>query len=250
MMNICSELERLKELATFKPDDDHERALSALMDTVAGMFSAGRVSLMLVDSVGSLGQKLRLVALHGELPETAWNERTEESQTIAAQVLANRQALVVNDINVSALKVMRRHSDEPASFMACPVPVSGIYAGVLNISKRENGQPFSEQDLAIAEFAAILVGRAIELGRLQGMLNSSFAKMALVLEEVSNSRSFMDLSIQEPQRMAKILAKTFYREMSRCGLSANQIIHVASEIISEMTNSIVRHQRRQKRLEK
>ncbi len=249
-MNICSELERLKELATFKPDDDHERALSALMDTVAGMFSAGRVSLMLVDSVGSLGQKLRLVALHGELPETAWNERTEESQTIAAQVLANRQALVVNDINVSALKVMRRHSDEPASFMACPVPVSGIYAGVLNISKRENGQPFSEQDLAIAEFAAILVGRAIELGRLQGMLNSSFAKMALVLEEVSNSRSFMDLSIQEPQRMAKILAKTFYREMSRCGLSANQIIHVASEIISEMTNSIVRHQRRQKRLEK
>jgi len=250
MMNICSELERLKELATFKPDDDHERALSALMDSVAGMFSAGRVSLMLVDSVGSLGQKLRLVALHGELPETAWNERTEESQTIAAQVLANRQALVVNDINVSALKVMRRHSDEPASFMACPVPVSGIYAGVLNISKRENGQPFSEQDLAIAEFAAILVGRAIELGRLQGMLNSSFAKMALVLEEVSNSRSFMDLSIQEPQRMAKILAKTFYREMSRCGLSANQIIHVASEIISEMTNSIVRHQRRQKRLEK
>lgn len=249
-MNICSELERLKELATFKPDDDHERALSALMDTVAGMFSAGRVSLMLVDSVGSLGQKLRLVALHGELPETAWNERTEESQTIAAQVLANRQALVVNDINASALKVMRRHSDEPASFMACPVPVSGIYAGVLNISKRENGQPFSEQDLAIAEFAAILVGRAIELGRLQGMLNSSFAKMALVLEEVSNSRSFMDLSIQEPQRMAKILAKTFYREMSRCGLSANQIIHVASEIISEMTNSIVRHQRRQKRLEK
>lgn len=249
-MNICSELDRLKELATFKSDDDHERALSGLMDTVADMFSAGRVSLMLVDSVGSLGQKLRLVALHGELPETAWNERSEESQSIAAQVLASRQSLVVNDINVSAMKVMRRHSDEPASFMACPIPVSGIYAGVLNISKRENGQPFSEQDLAIAEFAAILVGRAIELGRLQGMLNSSFAKMALVLEEVSNSRSFMDLSLQEPQRMAKILAKSFYKEMSRCGLSANQIIHVASEIISEMTNSIVRHQRRQKRLEK
>lgn len=249
-MNICSELDRLKELATFKPDDDHERAMSGLMDTVAGMFAAGRVSLMLVDSVGSLGQMLRLVALHGELPETAWNERSEESQSVAAQVLASRQSLVVNDINTSALKLVRRHSGEPASFMACPVPVSGIYAGVLNISKRENGQPFTEQDLAIAEFAAILVGRAIELGRLQGMLNSSFAKMALVLEEVSNSRSFIDLSIQEPQRMAKILAKSFYKEMSRCGLSANQIIHAASEIISEMTNSIVRHQRRQKRLEK
>ena len=247
-MNICSELDRLKVLATFKPDDDHERAFSRLMDTVAGMFSAGRVSLMLVDSVGNLGQMLRLVALHGELPETAWNERSEESQTIAAQVLASRQSLVVNDINVSAMKVVRRHSDEPTSFMACPVPISGIYAGVLNISKRENGKPFSEQDLAIAEFAAILVGRTIELGRLQGMLNSSFAKMALVLEEVSNSRSFIDLSIQEPQRMAKILAKSFYKEMSRCGLSANQIIHAASEIISEMTNSIVRHQRRQKRV--
>lgn len=249
-MNICSELDRLKELATFKPDDDHERAMSGLMDTVADMFAAGRVSLMLVDSVGSLGQMLRLVALHGELPETAWNERSEESQSVAAQVLASRQSLVVNDINTSALKLVRRHSGEPASFMACPVPVSGIYAGVLNISKRENGQAFTEQDLAIAEFAAILVGRAIELGRLQGMLNSSFAKMALVLEEVSNSRSFIDLSIQEPQRMAKILAKSFYKEMSRCGLSANQIIHAASEIISEMTNSIVRHQRRQKRLEK
>lgn len=249
-MTICCELDRLKELAAFKPDDDHERALSGLMDTVADMFSAGRVSLMLVDSVGSLGQMLRLVALHGELPETAWNERTTAGQSVAAQVLARRQSLVVNDIDASALKAVRRHAGEPAGFMACPVPVSGIFAGVLNISNRKNGEPFSEQDLAVAELAAILVGRAIELGRLQGMLNSSFAKMALVLEEVSNSRSFMDLSIQEPQRMAKILAKSFYKEMSRCGLSANQIIHAASEIISEMTNSIVRHQRRQKRLEK
>ncbi len=249
-MNICTELDRLKELATFKPDDDHERALSGLMGKVADMFSAGRVSLMLVDSVGSRGQMLRLVALHGDLPETAWNERSAEGQTVAAQVFAKRQSLLVNDINASAMTAVRRHSDEPASFMACPVPVSGMIAGVLNISKRQTGQAFSEQDLAIAEFAAILVGRAIELGRLQGMLNSSFAKMALVLEEVSNSRSFMDLSIQEPQRMAKILAKSFYKEMSRCGLSANQIIHAASEIISEMTNSIVRHQRRQKRQER
>lgn len=249
-MNFCSELDGMKELASFKSSDDHERTLSGLMDTVADMFSAGRVSLMLLDSVGNLGQLLRLVALHGDLPETAWDERTPLGQSIAAQVLANRQSLVVNDINTSAMKAIRRHTDEPAAFIACPVPISGIFAGVLNISNRKNSQLFSEQDLAYAELAAILVGRAIELGRLQGMLNSSFAKMALVVEKVSNSRSFMDLSIQEPQRMAKILAKSFYKEMSRCGLSANQIIHAAGEIISEMTTSIVRHQRRQKRLER
>jgi hypothetical protein len=34
-MNFGSEVDRLKELASFKSDDDHERALSGLMDKVA-----------------------------------------------------------------------------------------------------------------------------------------------------------------------------------------------------------------------
>ena len=41
-----------------------------------------------------------------------------------------------------------------------------------------------------------------------------------------------------------MLARAFYRELRHCGFTPNQIIHAASEIISELTGSLNRHKKR------
>jgi hypothetical protein len=44
--------------------------------------------------------------------------------------------------------------------------------------------------------------------------------------------------------MARIVARSFYREMTIAGFSQSQIIKVASEIISELSVSVRRHSKR------
>lgn len=243
-MELAPTLEKLKQLALTEPGDDFEDSLSALTTAVGECLQARRVSLMLLDSEGDKGQALKLVALHGELPQAAWDERPHAGQGIAARVWAEGKSLHVEDIASSRLEAAGRHPREIPSFIACPVPIAGRCAGVLNISNSATRMPFDSTQFALAEIAAAVVGRAVQLFRLQGMLDSSFAKMAMALDGVSDSRTFMRLSTHEPQKVAKILAKAFYREMHRCGFSANQILHAAGEMIAALSHNINRHKQR------
>ncbi|RMD51913.1 MAG: GAF domain-containing protein, partial [Nitrospirae bacterium] len=54
------------------------------------------------------------------------------------------------------------------------------------------------------------------------------------------------LAIYEPERLAKLLAKTFYKEMVRAGFGPNHIINAASEIISLLNNNLNRCKKRLK----
>jgi putative methionine-R-sulfoxide reductase with GAF domain len=249
-MDIYVEMTKLLDLAAFETGGDSEAGLTKLVASVGDFLTARRVSLMLLDSEGDEGQRLKLVALFGQLPKTAWDEKPHMGQGIAGKVLAEGRPVVVADIEASKLKTAQRHPGESGSFIACPVPVAGQPAGILNVSDHATTTAFAEEDLARAEVAAVLVGRAIQLLRLQGMLNSSFAQMAMTLEGVTDAHTFTTLSVQEPQKVAKILAKAFYKEMHRCGFTSNQILHASSEIISELTNNLSRAKQRRKRLEK
>jgi L-methionine (R)-S-oxide reductase len=244
------DIKKLRELASFEAKGGDDSALSRLMTLVADFLSARRVSLMLIDTVGEKGRRLKLAALHGNLPDAAWSEQPTVGQGIAGKVLAEEQSLLIANINVTSLKTTMRHSGEPASFIACPVSIAGQSAGVLNISDSIAGTPFTDEDLAWSELAAVLVGRSIHQLRLQGMLDSSFAQMAMTLEGVTDAGAFMSLSTQEPRKVAKILAKAFYKEMDRCGFTFNQILHAAGDIISELTLNLNRHKQRRKRTDK
>jgi len=244
------DIRKLLNLAGFEARGDDDSSLPRLMALVADFLSAGRVSLMLLDTEGDQGRRLKLAALHGNLPEIAWDEKPSLGQGIAGKVLAEGNALLIHDINTSSLKTVMRHSGEPASFIACPVPIAGQPAGVLNVSNASAGSDFTDEDLARAELAAVLVGRIIQEYRLKGMLDSSFAQMAMTLEGITDAGEFMALSTQEPRKVAKILAKAFYKEMDRCGFTFNQILHAAGDIISELTLNLNRHKKRSKRTEK
>ncbi len=234
-------LAKLRELIAYDPDCPFEDALQGMTRIVGEMLKAGRVSLMLPDLTRR--PRLRLAALYGSLPEAAWNDEAEEPG-IAVQVLRSGCPQLVQDIRRSDYRDLARRPESHPSFLACPVPLAGEVCGVLNVSEPKAAAAFTEQDLELAELAAMAIGRNLQSMRLARMLDARFAQMALTREGMRDSRALTLLSAHEPERVARMLAKAFYREMRHCGFSPNQIIHAAGEILSELTGSLNRHKRR------
>lgn len=238
---------KLLELAGFQICGSFEDNLYRLTRIAGELLAAGRVSLMLLDSGHGKGSRLKLAALYGELPEAAWKEEPAPGQGIAGQVLASGASVRVSRISRSAWKATARRPDDAGAFMACPLFLAGEPAGVINVSAPIDRTTFSADDLAAAELAALLIARAIQVGRLERMLDSRFAQMALTLEGSADAYTVTALSAHDPDKVAKMLAKGFYKELRHCGFTPNQIIHAAGEIISELTGSLNRHAKRMER---
>ena len=235
---------KLCELAAFEVTGPFEDNLYRLTCIVGELLAARRVSLMLLDVAPGKGARLKLAALYGELPEAAWKEEPTAGQGIAGQVLASGNSIRVANIGRTSWNQQARHADESGSFLVCPLFIAGRPAGVLNVSQPLNRGNFSATDQSNAELAATLIGRAIQVGRLDRMLDSRFAQMAFTLEGAADAYSVISLSAHDPDKVAKMLARGFYREMRHCGFTPNQVIHAAGEIISELTSSLNRHKKR------
>jgi len=245
MSRLELEQQKLRELAGFEVTGPFEDNLYRLTCIVGDLLAAHRVSLMLLDiAPGDQGPRLKLAALFGELPETAWKEEPGAGQGIAGQVLASGESIRIANISRSAWKKHARHAKEQGSFIACPVSIAGKAAGVLNISQPIGRASFSRTDQVNAELAALLVGRAIQVCRLDRILDSRFAQMAFTLEGTTDACTVISLTAHDPDKVAKMLARGFYREMRHCGFTPNQTIHAAGEIISELTGSLNRHKKR------
>lgn len=236
--------QKILELAAFEVTGRFEDNLYRLTCIVGELLAARRVSLMLLDVAPGKGARLKLAALYGELPEAAWKEEPAAGQGIAGQVLASGASIRIANIGRSSWKQQARHADEGGSFLVCPLLIAGRPAGVLNVSQPLNRGSFSATDQSNAELAAALIGRAIQVGRLDRMLDSRFAQMAFTLEGAADAYSVISLSAHDPDKVAKMLARGFYREMRHCGFTPNQVIHAAGEIISELTSSLNRHKKR------
>lgn len=237
-------LDKLKELAGFEPNGRFEDNLYRLTCITGDAMAARRVSLMLLDTDSGKGVRLKLAAVYGELPEVAWRDDMPAEQGIAQHVLELGQCLHVQDIGHSRWRSSARRLGSTASFIACPIQIAGKVAGVLNVSEPIERAHFTRSDLDTAEFAARLIGRSIHAARLDRMLDSRFAQMAFTLEGRADACSVVSMSSHEPDKVARMLAKAFFKEMRHCGFTPNQIIRAAGEIISELTGSLNRHKHR------
>ncbi len=236
--------DKLRELAAFEISGPFEDNLYRLTCITAELLAARRVSLLLQDVNPGKGARLKLAAVYGELPPPAWTMELEPGQDIAGEVLDSGRTLRVADIHRSAWQDRARRPQGEGAFMICPIVMSGRPAGVLNVSEPIGRTAFTNADQEQAELAALLIGRVIHIARLDRLLDSRFAQMAFTLEGAGDACSVIALSAHEPDRVAKMLAKAFFREMRHCGFTPNQIIHAAGEIISELTGSLHRHKKR------
>lgn len=242
-------LDRLHRLANFlESEGSLDDNLAQLATLAASVFDAERCSIMLFAEGEGEALRLRVCASHGELPAAAYTELVAKGEGIAGRVAANGEALLVEDILASPFAGLARRAGEARrSLMAAPVSVNGKVIGVINLSSPRRATAFSPADLAALKIVAGFTAKTIQVIQLQNLLNSRFAQIALAQTAERAIGGAMLATAYDPDKMAKIVAKSFFREMTRAGFAPQHIIQAASEIISQLSGRLHQHS---KRLEK
>lgn len=241
-------LARLTDLSHFTATEgDLQYNLEQLAAMAARILHARRCSIMLLSEQEEEEVRLRVFAAYGDLPEAAFRELARAGEGIAGQVLASGRPLLVEDISRSEfVRFARRLAEGAQSLLSVPIPVEGRIIGVINVSDPLSPRPFNLDDLHLLEVVALFVGRSIQVVQLKNVLNSRFAQLALIREAQETVAPALAQLGENPNQLARILAKSFFKEMIRAGFSASQIIHAASEIINQLNDHLGRLKRLQK----
>src|SRR6267142_803548 len=142
----------------------------SLVRLVAQHLKARRVSVFVS---GTDSDTLKLVASVGIPDEEGLRRTLRVGEGIAGRVAASQAPLLVQDIEKTALRTMRTGGKySTASFMITPLTVSYPIryqrrrVGVINVSDKHSGEPFTEQDLEFLSTLASQMAVAIENARL------------------------------------------------------------------------------------
>ena len=157
----------------------------------------------------------------------------------------------VNQVLDSARPLLLDEYDEPRAqtptqpcLICAPIHANGKRIGVLAIADPRYKKRFNGDDLQLLELVALFLGKSLHILQLQHVLNSRFTQIALAQEADRAIGSALAADGENADKVAKILAKSFYREMAKAGFSSNQIIGAASEIIAQLSANLQKHTRR------
>ena len=249
MGDIENPLVKLHGLSSFLESasglDDN---LQQLAKAAARVLNAENSSIMLLNEDEEGGVTLSVRANFGDLPNQAYQESIKAGDGISGTVVANRKSLLIKDIQKSAFSASAKRTKDPRkSMISSPIVINGEIIGVININGPKLKRPFNLDDLNLLDIVALFVGKSIQVVQLQSALNSRFAQIALAQETDTTIGHVLVSAAQNPDQMAKIVAKSFYREMTKAGFGSNQIISAASEIISQLSGSLMKHSKRLKK---
>ncbi len=248
-MNTTGDMEkqllRLRDMSCFLEEagslDDN---LLKLAERTAGILGARNCSILLLNEGEPGDPHMRVCAAYGLLPAAAYQEAVRKGEGIAGHVVATGESLLVEDIGQSPFVAHARRAGEPdKSLLCCPIRISACIAGVVNVTGRDSGRPFTRTDLNLLDVAALFIGKSIQTMQLQNILNSRFAQLA-VAQQVAQAGAPLGNALHNPDKVARIIAKSFYREMIRTGFGPAQVIHVASDLIAQLNSQLQRHNKR------
>lgn len=215
-----------------------EGRLATMAVDAAQLFAADTCSIMLFKE-GKGAARLRLAARSRPLPKGAVEDGADRGQGLAAKVAASGQALLIADISRSEHARLGRQG--AGSCICAPLAVAGRVLGVLNLSRPD---PFDAEDLSLACHVAMLLALGLELERLQSLLRSRFAHRAMAAELASHPELDAARLGSDPLRMARILGRTFFRELRAAGYGSDHILTAATEVIGELGRDIGKGQRK------
>lgn len=210
-----------------------EADLPAMALDAARLFGAETCSIMLFKDPNRGGKaRLRLAARSHPLPEGALDD-SDLGGGLAGKVAASGQALLIEDMARPEYAGLGRRG--AGSCICAPLAVAGRVQGVLNLSR---AAPFGADDLALACHVALLLALGLELERLQGLLRSRFAHRAMATELARHPQADAAGLAADPQRMARILGRAFFRELRAAGYGSDHILTAATEVIGELGRDI------------
>ncbi|QOY94693.1 GAF domain-containing protein [Massilia sp. UMI-21] len=235
MLNETKHLLRLQDVQALLASGSLDANLAHHAELARRLVGATSCSVMLLNGETPDDLRMRLCASAGDMPAEAADALVGSGEGICGRVLASGRALLVDDIDRSefASLARRRRAAVPA-LMSAPVRIDARIVGVLNVS----GVAFSEAELQLLEVIALFIGKSAQVIQLQGLLASRFAQMALVRNAHDSGTIAADTAYQNPEEVARILARSFYKEMTRAGFAPGQIVSAATELIGQLGGAI------------
>jgi len=236
----------LHDLAVFlNTEDDLESRLDELARLAARATSAASCSIMLLADDENEAPYLKLWACTEKLPAEAWSGKPDDNvESIADRVLEQGEPILIADIQQSQFAALARRRDNIGfSFISTPIQTGQRTVGVMNLSGRPDAPAFGDTDLIQAKIVATLIGRSVQVEWLCKLVRSRIAQTAVARQGEQAALQLTDGSLP-PSRLAKMLAKSFYKDLAAAGFSSGQIIEAASEIIGQISGGLSRHKKR------
>ncbi|MCB0033700.1 MAG: GAF domain-containing sensor histidine kinase [Anaerolineales bacterium] len=155
-----------------------DELLTLIIREAADLIGSESASIMLLDPYT---RELRFKAISGEMPPELDNVLIPLDQSIAGQILSTNEPLIVNNVEDNP-------SWNPDVDTAIDFKTSGILGvpmhdasseaiGVLEALNKLDGNPFSEDDIAVLSTLADLAGAAIGKARLFDELQKTYRKL-------------------------------------------------------------------------
>jgi len=215
-----------------------DSSLSELSELVAKTLKTDNCSIMLLKEHEVDGElHLRVQAHYGNLPAEAYEESLPLGESIAGQVAQTGQPMLVEDISSAELP---RKKTIPGGFISFPITLNKRTAGVVNVNTPMDHHIFNKADLELANILSLFIAKSMQNHHLQNILKSQFAVAALAKEQSENKSSDGPFT-QEPEKVVKILAKSFFNDMKRIGMGNDHILGAATEIIDLLGKTMSDH---------
>ena len=234
-MDDRNPLVRLQDLQHFLAAGTLEESLAQQAEMTAALVGAASCSIMLLNSGEGTAMRMSVYARHGNLPDEALQASVGPGEGIAGRVLATGKALLVADISKSLFALLARgRAGAGASLICAPIRIDGKLVGVINAAGAAGQPAFGETELRLLDVTALFIGKSIQVQQLQHLLDSRFAQLALEREAQVPVRT----SYQNPEDVARVLARSFFKELTKGGFAPAQIISATTEIIDQLNNHL------------
>jgi GAF domain-containing protein len=222
-------------LATLSDQNSLRDLLQSLPDALAEFFNAERCSIIL----GDAGKSGEVASLFG-----ACQAEQKETYTSLAvrQVLSSGESLLIEGLHDrDGTEKDRSGGGASKSTILSAIQLAGRVFAVISVAEPRQQRCFDRHDLALLDSIGLFLAKAIQTQQLQGLLDSRLVQLALT-QSVGRAGDRVRMeSVPHLDRMTRIVARSFYREMTRAGFGSQQIISAATEIISELSNSLQRY---------
>jgi L-methionine (R)-S-oxide reductase len=226
---------RLQDLQHFLAEGSLDESLQHQATLTAALLGAGSCSIMLLNS-GAPGQlRMTVHARCGNLPDAALAASVGQGEGICGRVLASGEALLIDDVAHSELAALAQGREGVGgSLMSAPLRVDGKIVGVINVAGAKEGPAFTQADLQLLNIIALFIGKSVQVQQLQRLLDSRFSQLALLQEARDQVQDKVRLAYRNPEDAAKILARSFFKEMTKAGFESGQIVSAATELIEQL----------------
>ena len=241
--SIDNQLIKLQDMSNFLEKGSLDDNLLELAKMTAKILNSENCSIMLLNDGESENPRMNIYANYGILPAAAYQESIGKGEGIAGHVVSTGKSLLIENIRESEFINQARRAKDPRKSLVCsPVKIHTHIIGVVNVSSRVDGAAFNLTDLNLLEVIALFIGKSIQAIQLQKILNSRFTQIALAQTKKSElDHTAGNNTLHNPDQLAKILAKTFYKELVNMDFGSGQIITAASEIITQLNSNIQPH---------